>query len=83
MITDAILSFFTSMSGILLAPLTIVNVAVDVVTSIPVVAKFITIIAYVVPWDNLLPLFIIIFSVLGLRIGIAILKFIFNLIPLF
>lgn len=81
MITDAILSFFTAMSSVLLTPLTIVNIAVDVVTSIPVVAKFVTIIAYIIPWDNLLPLFVIIFAVLGLRIGIAIIRFIFSLLP--
>lgn len=81
MITDAILSFFTNISGILLAPLSIVNVAVDLVTSIPVVGKFLTIVAYVIPWDNLVPLFVIIFAMLFLRIAIAILRFIMSLLP--
>lgn len=81
MITDAILSFFTNISGILLTPLTIVNVAVDLVTSIPVVGKFLTIVAYVIPWDNLVPLFVIIFAMLFLRIAIAILRFIMSLLP--
>ena len=81
MITDAILSFFTNISGILLTPLTIVNVAVDLVTSIPVVGKFLTIVAYVIPWNNLVPLFVIIFAMLFLRIAIAILRFIMSLLP--
>lgn len=81
MITDAILSFFTNISGILLTPLSIVNVAVDLVTSIPVVGKFLTIVAYVIPWDNLVPLFVIIFAMLFLRIAIAILRFIMSLLP--
>lgn len=81
MITDAILSFFTNISGILLAPLSIVNVAVDLVTSIPVVGKFLTIVAYVIPWDNLVPIFVIIFAMLFLRIAISILRFIITLIP--
>ena len=64
MIADLILQFFTGISGLVLAPLTVVNIAVDVVTSIPVVLKFLTIVAYVVPWNNLIPIFVIIFGLL-------------------
>ena len=81
MITDAILSFFNGAVGFLLAPLTVVDVVVDIATSIPIVTNFITFVAYVIPWTNLVPLLIITFSLLGLRIGIAVVKFILGLIP--
>lgn len=83
MITDAILSFLTTISSSVLSPLYIIDVAVDLATSIPVVIKFIMFIAYVIPWQNLVPLFIIILSLLGFRILISLTKFIFSLIPLF
>lgn len=81
MITNAILNFLTSISSGLLSPLAIVDVVVDLVTSIPVVTKFIMFVAYVIPWQNLVPLFIIVLSLIGLRIGIAIIKFVLSLIP--
>lgn len=81
MIADLILQFFTGISGLVLAPLTVINIAVDVVTSIPVVLKFLTIVAYVVPWNNLIPIFVIIFGLLGLRITIALIRFIWKFIP--
>ena len=82
MITDAILSFLTSISSSILSPLFIIDVAVDLVTSIPIVTKFILFVVYVIPWSNLLPLLLIIISLLGFRIIIAIVRFIRFLLPL-
>ena len=82
MITDAILSFLTSISSSILSPLFIIDVAVDLVTSIPVVTKFILFVVYVIPWSNLLPLLLIIISLLGFRIIMAIVRFIRFLLPL-
>lgn len=81
MITDAILSFLTTISSSVLSPLYIIDIAVDLVTSIPVVTKFIMFIAYVIPWQNLVPLFVIIMALLTLRIGIAVVRFVMTLIP--
>ena len=81
MITNAILSFFNGAVGILLAPLTIVDVVIDIATSIPIVTNFITFVVYIIPWTNLVPLLVISFSLLGLRIGIAVVKFIKGFIP--
>lgn len=81
MITDAILSFFTNIASSILSPLYIVDVVVDLVTSIPIVTKFILFVAYVIPWNNLVPLLIIVMSLLGLRIIIALIKFIWHFIP--
>lgn len=81
MITDAILSFLTAISSSILSPLVVVDVVVDLVTSIPVVTKFIMFVAYVIPWNNLVPIFVIVMALLGLRIMIALLKFIKGFIP--
>ena len=83
MITDAILSFFTSLSSGILSPLIVVDVAVDLLTSIPVVTKFIMFVAYVIPWSNLVPLFVIIMAFLFLRIMIALINFILGFVPFF
>lgn len=83
MISNAILSFFSSVAGFVLSPLTVLDVVVDLVTSIPIVTKFILFVVYVIPWSNLVPLLIIIMSLLGIRIVIALIKFIMEFIPLF
>lgn len=82
MITNAILSFFSSVAVFVLSPLTVVDVVVDLVTSIPIVMKFIVFVAYVIPWNNLLPIFIAIFSILGLRIIIALINFVWHFVPI-
>lgn len=81
MITDGLLSFLTSIASGLLAPLGVVDIAVDIVTSIPVVSKFVMFVVYVIPWSNLVPLFVIIFAIMGIRVGIAVIKFILGLLP--
>lgn len=81
MITDAILSFLTSIATGVLSPLVIIDVAVDLVTSIPVVTKFIMFVAYVIPWQNLVPLLIIILSLIGFRIAMSVIRFVISLLP--
>lgn len=83
MISNAILSFFSSIASFVLSPLAVLDVVVDLVTSIPIVTKFILFVVYVIPWSNLLPLLIIIISLLGLRIAVALIRFIFTFIPFF
>lgn len=83
MITDAILNFFTSIATSVLSPLGIIDVAVDLITSIPIVTKFIMFVAYVIPWNNLVPLFFIVMTLLGIRIIIALIKFVWHFIPIF
>lgn len=83
MIIDLILLVLQGFLNILLLPLTAVNMAVDLVSSIPIIAEFLQIVAYVLPWGNLLPLILIIFSLGMFKIGVALVKTIWDLIPLF
>ena len=52
MITDAILLLFQGILNVLLLPLTVINIAVDFVSSIPVVTEFLQVAAYMIPWSN-------------------------------
>ena len=56
MITNAILLVFQGVLNVLLTPLSVFNIGVDFVSSIPIISSFIKIIAYVLPWSKLTPL---------------------------
>lgn len=81
MIFDAILSLIGNVVSTLLLPLEVVNVAVDIVASIPVVQKFLMFVYYVLPWGNLLPIFVLVFSFLLFKIAISLIKTFWDLIP--
>lgn len=82
MITDGILNVLQGILNILLLPLTALNIGIDFLASIPVVVQFLQIVAYVLPWINLLPLFAIIFASFAFRIVLALIKLIWHFIPL-
>lgn len=81
MIVDAILLLVQGVLNVLLAPLTIINIAVDFVAGVPVVGSFINVVAYVLPWAKLLPLITLIVGIFTLRIGIALVRLIKGFIP--
>ena len=81
MIFDAILTLFANLLNVFLAPLEIINIGIDIVSSIPVVASFLQVIAYLMPWNNLIPLFVIVGSVMSFRIVIATITAVWNILP--
>lgn len=81
MIIDLILILLKGVLNILLAPLEVINIAIDLSSSIPIVASFIQVIAYLLPWSNLIPLFVIIFAILSFKFVIAVITALWNLIP--
>lgn len=81
MITNGILLVLQGVVNILLAPLAMINIAVDFIASIPVITQFIQVVAYVLPWGNLLPLIVLTIALFVLRIAISLIKTIWNLIP--
>lgn len=83
MLTDAVLLVLQAVANIILAPLSIVNIGVDLVSSIPYVAQFLQVVAYVLPWDNLLPLILIMIALFLFRITIAIINFVLKFVPFF
>lgn len=82
MIIDGILIVLAGVLDILLAPLTVLNIGIDFISSFPVVTQFLQIVAYVLPWDNLLPLFTIIIASFVFRVALAFIKLIWSFVPL-
>ncbi len=81
MIIDLLLLVLQGALSILLLPLTVVNIVIDFVSGITVFVSFLQVIAYILPWSNILPLIVLTIGLIGLRIGIAIVKTIWDLLP--
>ena len=81
MIVDGILLILNNVLNILLSPISIISIGVDFVASIPIFARFIQVIAYLIPWWNILPLIILTISIISLKIIISLVKTIWSLIP--
>lgn len=81
MIVDGILLVFQGLLNVILSPLTVLNIVIDLASSIPVVSQFLQVVAYMIPWSNLLPIFLIVIAVFIFRIGLAVIKLIVEFIP--
>lgn len=81
MITNAILLVFQGFIEILLSPLTIINIGIDFLSSIPVISSFINVVAYVLPWSNILPILVLIIALFAFRIVIGLIFFVLKFIP--
>ena len=82
MILDGILNILGVLFNILLAPLEVINIGIDIVSSVPIVASFIQVVAYIFPFQNLLPIIIITIAILGFKIVISIIKTLWDLLPI-
>lgn len=83
MLVDAILLVLQSVVNIILAPLSIINVGVDLVSGIPYVTQFLQIVSYILPWDNLLPLILLMIALFLFRITVALINFVLKFVPFF
>lgn len=81
MIVDAILLLFQGILNVLLAPLSLLNIAIDFVSSIPVITSFLQVVAYVIPWSNILPLIILTIAIIGFRTAFTLIRTVWNFIP--
>ena len=81
MIVNGFLLVVQGVLNILLAPLSVLNIAIDFVASIPVVSQFLQIAAYMLPWDNLLPLIALVVGIFIFRAVLALIKLIWHFIP--
>lgn len=82
MVVDLILTILFGIVNILLSPLTVINIAVDFIGSMPVIFEFLEVVAYILPWGNLIPLVVIVFSSFLFRAFISLIKTIWQLLPL-
>ncbi len=83
MIIDLILIIFQGVLSILLAPLELINISIDFVSSIPVFMDFLSVVAYVLPWSNIMPLILLLVGFFVFRIAITIIKTVWKFIPIF
>ena len=81
MIIDAILLVFQGFLNIILSPLTVLNLGIDLVSSIPVISSFLGVVAYVLPWYNILPIITFIILMFIFRAGLALIRLIKSFIP--
>ena len=81
MITDLILLVLQGVLNVLLLPLTVINIGVDLVSSLPVTTEFLQVAAYMIPWSNILPLILLVIAFFIFRIALAIIKTIWKFIP--
>lgn len=82
MILNLILGILQGIVNILLAPLSVLNFVVDIASSISVVQNFIAVVAYLFPWGNLIPLFAFVFGMFVFRAIVALIKTIWDLLPI-
>lgn len=81
MITDGILLVFQGLINIILSPLSIINISVDFISNITPVTQFLQIVAYILPWSNLIPLITLIITLSLFRIAVALVKLVVEFIP--
>ncbi len=74
MIFDGVLGVLKAVLVFTLSPLTVVNISVDWFTSFDSIQEFFTVISYLLPWDNLSRLFVIVFAIISFKIVISIVK---------
>ena len=82
MIIDMILLLVQGILEFLLLPLSAINIVVDFVSSIPVISQFLQIVAYILPWDNILPLFFIVVGIFFFRINMALIRAVWHFLPI-
>ena len=82
MIVDAILLILQGAINIILSPFTVLNIAIDFISSIPVFVSFLQVVAYLMPWSNILPIIILNIGIVLFKIGVSVVKTIWDLLPI-
>lgn len=80
MVVEGILSVVFGIINILLMPLNVVNLVVNSLTFKPI-SQFINMALYLIPFKELMPIFIFFVSIMMFRIAVAIIKTIWDLLP--
>lgn len=81
MIVDGILLVLQGVVFVLLLPLEGLNIGIDFISSIPVVVSFLQVVAYIIPWTNILPLGALVVAVIIFKIAVSLVKTVLQLLP--
>ncbi len=80
MIVEGILSVVFGILNLILMPLNVINFVVNALAFEPIV-EFINMALYLIPFKQLMPIFIFFVSMMVFRIAVAIVKTIWDLLP--
>lgn len=81
MIVNAILLILQGALNIILSPFTVLNVVIDFISSIPVFVSFLQVVAYLMPWTNILPIILLNVGIVGFKIGVTLVKTVWAVLP--
>ena len=82
MIINLLLGVIQGIVNILLAPLSVLSFVIDVASSIAIVQNFVKVIAYLFPWQQISPLIFFVIAMFIFRAIVALIKTIWDLLPL-
>lgn len=83
MILNAILLILQGALNVILAPFTVINIGIDFLSSIPVFVSFLQVVAYLLPWSNILPIIVINVGIVAFKIGVTLIKTVWAVLPIF
>lgn len=81
MITNAILLVLQGALSVILLPFTAINIAIDFISSIPVFVSFLQVVAYLIPWSNILPIIVLNVAIVVFKIAVTLIKTVWAVIP--
>ena len=81
MIIEGVLSVVFGLLNILLIPLQVVDLGLSVVTLEPVI-QFLHMAMYLIPFKELMPIFIFFMSMMAFRVVVSVIKTIWDLLPI-
>ena len=81
MITNAILLILQGALSVILLPLTVINITIDFISSIPVFVSFLQVVAYLIPWSNILPIIVLNVGIVVFKIAVTLIKTVWAVIP--
>lgn len=81
MVVDVIINGIFGILNVLLLPLDVINFGVDLITIEPVM-QFFRMAVFLIPVQELMPIFLFFVSMMGFRIVVSIIKTIWDLLPI-
>ena len=81
MIVEGLLSVVFGLLNILLIPLQVVDLGFNVVTLEPVI-QFLNMALYLIPFKELMPIFIFFVAMMSFRVVVSLIKTIWDLLPI-
>ena len=75
------INLWTFLMELFFKPLEVINISINWLLGFETVREFINIVAFVLPWENILPLISLIIGFFVFRIIVALIKTIWELLP--